>query len=151
MRSSVVTAIVLSVLLGGCADFLHSAVDSDKVVQPVAIADGPETVALAEVSGVATSKDGQLEFTLASGVYQCEWGAHVEVQRDSAAPQQLRIKWINKDYLLTRDASFSGLPRYEDAGSGLVWIDLPWKSVLLDGRNNKPLASECVSGQVAKR
>ena len=52
-----------------------------------------------------------------------------------------RLEWR---HVRARPQSFlPGLPRYEDAGSGLVWIDLPWKSVLLDGRRNKPLASDC--------
>lgn len=55
----------------------------------------------------------------------------------------MQIKWQGRDYALVRDSSASGLPRYEEAKGGLVWIDLPWKGVLLDGRTHKPLASEC--------
>ena len=41
------------------------------------------------------------------------------------------------------DAMVADAPRFEDVASGLVWIDLPWKGLLLDGRTQKPLANEC--------
>jgi len=87
--------------------------------------------------------DRQLAFALASGTYNCDLGARVEVQRDASNPRRIRIGWTGRHYELQRNHSHSGLPRYEDTASGLVWIDLPWKSVLLDGQRNKPLASEC--------
>lgn len=87
--------------------------------------------------------NGQLAFSLASGTYQCDQGAWVEVHRDPAALDRIRIVWTGRQFDLERNLSHSGLPRYEDQASGLVWIDLPWKSVLLDGQRNKPLASEC--------
>jgi hypothetical protein len=89
--------------------------------------------------------DRQLAFTLASGTYHCDLGARVDVQRDPGNPHRIRIGWTGRHYLLERNRSHSGLPRYEDATSGLVWIDLPWKSVLLDGQRGKPLASECIA------
>ncbi len=88
-------------------------------------------------------RPGQLEFGLVSGTYHCEQGRSVGVQREAGNADRIRIAWVGADYALERNLSYSGLPRYEDASSGLVWIDLPWKGVLLDGRTNKPLVSEC--------
>lgn len=84
-----------------------------------------------------------MNFALSSGTYRCEDGVRVDVLRDVGSVEQVQLAWKGERYRLLRNLSHSGLPRYEDAGSGLVWIDLPWKSVLLDGRSGKPLASEC--------
>ncbi|MBL8442495.1 MAG: MliC family protein [Zoogloeaceae bacterium] len=84
-----------------------------------------------------------LDFKLASGTFSCEAGLRVDVARNPATPNQMQINWQGRSYALARDSSASGLPRYEEARGGLVWIDLPWKGVLLDGRTHKPLASEC--------
>lgn len=88
--------------------------------------------------------DGSLHFDLGSGLYRCEMGMEVEVTRIEGRNEHVFIRWTGQEYMLQRDPSASGLPRFEDHANGLVWIDLPWKSVLLDGRTHKPLASECV-------
>lgn len=88
---------------------------------------------------------GQLELTLASGTYGCEDGERVHIERDirDRVNYRIHVGWHGRHYRLERDASYSGLPRFEDASSGLVWIDMPSKSLLLDGKDNKPLANEC--------
>ena len=61
----------------------------------------------------------------------------------NAVNNRIQLSWNGGQYQLERDPSYSGLPRFEDVASGLVWIDLPWKGLLLDGRTQKPLANEC--------
>lgn len=92
-----------------------------------------------------STTSGQLELKLASGSYRCEDGIRVQVDREihDQVNHRIKIAWNGTSYRLERDPSYSGLPRFADSASGLVWIDLPWKSVLLDGRTNKPLANEC--------
>lgn len=88
---------------------------------------------------------GQLEFRLSSGSYHCEHSVRVLVEREirDRVTYRIIIGWNGNSYRLERDPSYSGLPRFEDSSSGLVWIDLPWKGLLLDGRSNRPLANEC--------
>lgn len=89
---------------------------------------------------VAKGRSQQLKFNLASGIYRCELGQNVEVQRNA---DLIKINWQRSHYTLHRYDSTSGLPRYEDRQNGLLWIDLPWKSVLMDVNSGKPLANEC--------
>ncbi len=104
-----------------------------------------EQTSVAASEAAYQHRDGQLDFILSSGKYSCEHGLRVEVQRDSLDNVNFRVQiaWNGANYELARDLSYSGLPRFEDSTSGLVWIDLPWKSVLLDGKTQKPLANEC--------
>lgn len=85
----------------------------------------------------------QLSFRLGSGLYRCELDQTVDVQRATERPGQIEIGWQGNRHTLQREASASGLPRYEDRRMGLLWIDLPWKSVLMDTNTGRPLASEC--------
>ena len=101
------------------------------VEEPVVIAEGPVHI------------DGQLMLELDSGMYRCEFGELVDVLRDGSMGSTILIGWNGGRYQLQRDRSSSGLPRFEDQASGLGWIDLPWKGVLLDGKTQKPLANEC--------
>lgn len=102
----------------------------------------PPTVA---TGGGITEQAGQFEFALPSGDYRCERGERLQLQREmaNAVNHRIQLAWNGSNYQLERDPSYSGLPRFEDAASGLVWIDLPWKGLLLDGRTQKPLANEC--------
>ena len=97
-------------------------------------------------TAAATGRDStrqQLSLKLASGVYRCNENLRVEVQRDPRRTNQITLNWQGRRHTLQRYDSESGLPRYEDRQNGLVWIDLPWKSVLMDSDNGRPLANEC--------
>ncbi|MCM8611007.1 MliC family protein [Accumulibacter sp.] len=89
------------------------------------------------------SERKQLDFRLASGTYRCEMGQSVEVERQGRDDRAIALRWEGKRHTLQRQASSSGLPRYEDRQNGLLWIDLPWKSVLMDAHSGRPLANEC--------
>lgn len=97
------------------------------------------------VKAPPVSQSSQLELRLASGPYNCENRVRLQIEREirDRATYRIRLVWNGNGYRLDRDPSYSGLPRFEDSASGLVWIDLPWKGLLLDSKSNKPLANEC--------
>lgn len=100
------------------------------------------TTSVTPPAGKASGQQ-QLSFQLASGDYRCESGLKLEIRRNPANAGLLELNWRGSRYTLQRIDSSSGLPRYEDSSSGLVWIDLPWKSVLMDRDSGRPLANEC--------
>lgn len=101
------------------------------------------TPAPTDPTAAETGANRQLQLKLRSGVYRCELGHTVEVQRDPRDAAHIQVGWQGKRYGMQRFDSSSGLPRFEDRRNGLVWIDLPWKSVLLDSASGQPLANEC--------
>lgn len=103
-----------------------------------------QTSDAARQNGAKGRQNQQLKFQLASGVYRCELGQSVEIQRNA---NLIELNWQGSRHTLQRYDSSSGLPRYEDRQNGLLWIDLPWKSVLMDSNNGRPLANECKMAQ----
>lgn len=92
------------------------------------------------------TENPQLAIPVAAGSYRCEQSLRVEIKPDSRDANRIDVGWQGQRYSLTRHNSYSGLPRFEDSASQLVWVVLPWKSLLLDGRSGQPLANECKPG-----
>ena len=131
-RPLIVSIAILPIVLAGCALFEQR----------------PPSVVAVPQPGI-TSEGGQLQIPLGSGVYFCELGRSVLVRRNEKNTRMIELDWqgvlfrSGKRRTLLRYDSSSGLPRYEDRQNGLLWIDLPWKSVLMNARTGQPLANEC--------
>ena len=78
-----------------------------------------------------------------AGTYRCELGRRVEVRSVSADRRSAVLRWGEGDHTLRSVDARSGALRYEDAGSGLVWIVLRDRAMLLDARAGQRLANAC--------
>lgn len=81
--------------------------------------------------------------TLSAGNYQCELNRVVRIRSLSQDGQTMVMGWAGKDHTLTAVRARSGALRFEDPQSGLVWITIVGKSLLVDFRNGQQLANEC--------
>ncbi len=79
----------------------------------------------------------------AAGAYRCELGRSVQVRTVSADLRTATLRWAGGDYTLRSVDARSGALRYEDADSGLVWIVLKDRSMLLDAKAGQRLANAC--------
>jgi hypothetical protein len=77
------------------------------------------------------------------GTYRCELERQVHVTQVSADGRSAVVRWNRRDYTLKVVEARTGALRYEDASSGLVWLVIVGKSMLLDTRAGKQLANEC--------
>lgn len=78
-----------------------------------------------------------------SSQYQCELGNQFTVYKKADDPSYVHLQWRNKMHRLLRKATTTGAERYEDQQNGLVWVNIPAKSMLLDIRKGSQLANEC--------
>jgi hypothetical protein len=81
----------------------------------------------------------------APGAYRCELGRSVQVRSVSADLRTTVLGWGRDDYTLRSVEARSGALRYEDPASGLAWIVLKDRSMLLDTRAGQRLANACRS------
>jgi hypothetical protein len=79
---------------------------------------------------------------LMSGNFKCEFGGAVGVKMGDGQ-QHINLTWKGKAYVLLPVTTSTGALRFEDRDSGLVWIQIPSKSMLLNSKIGQPLANEC--------
>ena len=73
----------------------------------------------------------------------CELGKRVSVQGNQQTDNAIDLRWQGQIYHLLRVATSTGANRFEDDISGLVWISIPSKAMLLDAKRGEPVANEC--------
>lgn len=81
--------------------------------------------------------------------YQCELGNSLVMYAKANDDQTMAMRWKNRLYKLTRVMTSTGAHRFENQQSGLVWIDIPAKGMLLDAHRGHQLANECKKTQIA--
>ncbi len=79
----------------------------------------------------------------APGAYRCELGRSVHVRTVSADQRTAVLRWGGDEHTLRAVEARSGALRYEDPASGLAWIVLRDRSMLLDMRAGQRLANAC--------
>jgi hypothetical protein len=101
---------------------------------------------------VATSREAPLSPELIAvaervqtGRIPCELGHNVALLPDPAAPGYFLITTGKERYRLIPVLTTTGAIRLEDKARGGVWLQLANKSMLLDEKNGRRLADECMS------
>jgi hypothetical protein len=83
----------------------------------------------------------QPSMALVTGDFICDQGKQVIVNGSDDAHMELR--WHGRSYPMTKVPTSTGAWRFENPGEGLVWIQIPAKSMLLDSRIEQQLANNC--------
>jgi len=78
-----------------------------------------------------------------AGTYKCELNRTVNVRHVEEDLRTAVVNWNKRDYTMKAVNTSSGALRYEDVASGLVWIVITGKSMLLDTKLGRQLANEC--------
>ena len=106
----------------------------------------PAPVQPAAVAPMALGDEELLLSTRVSiGNIPCELGQSVNLRADADAPGYFHLQLKNQRFHLRPVMSATGALRLEDQARGAVWIQLANKSMLMDQKQGRRLADECMS------
>lgn len=77
--------------------------------------------------------------------FTCELGTKVTVYQKPEDEANITLRWNKHMHEMSRMGTSSGANRFEESKSGLVWLNLPTKGILLDSHKGQQLANECQS------
>jgi hypothetical protein len=75
--------------------------------------------------------------------WYCELGKSLLVMGDINRDSVIELGWKGQMVRMQRVGTSTGAQRFEDPVSGLIWISIPEKAMLLDGMKGEPLANGC--------
>jgi hypothetical protein len=75
--------------------------------------------------------------------FHCELGNKLTIYESNSDKNRIGLRWNKSVHELTRVETTTGANRFEDKNTGLVWIGIPAKGMLLDSKKGQQLANEC--------
>ncbi len=80
----------------------------------------------------------------------CEKNQRISVGGNVHSDSVIELTWRGKPYRMKRVGTSTGAHRFEDPISGLIWISIPAKAMLLDSRLGAPVVNECKAALVER-
>ncbi len=81
----------------------------------------------------------------------CEYGKRMAIFGDQNTDNMIELHWAGDAYQMQRVPTTTGAHRFEHPASGLVWISIPAKAMLLDRKLGAPVANECRTGTMQRQ
>lgn len=78
------------------------------------------------------------------GESSCEFGHKVQVVEHPSLPGRFLLEYRGIKHVLTPQPTTTGVVRLEDKRSGMIWLQVPVKSMLMDSRRGQRLADNCM-------
>jgi hypothetical protein len=96
-----------------------------------------------------TISDTQLQIAnrVLTGTAQCEFNQGVTVEPVADKPGLFRVTYKQVAYVMVPYETTTGAVRLEDKKSGVVWLQIPTKSMLMDQSAGKRLVDSCTQSE----
>jgi hypothetical protein len=82
-----------------------------------------------------------------TGSAECEFNQTVDVDMIREHPGYFKVTFKNQSYLMAPEETSTGAVRLVDAKSGVVWLQIPIKSMLLNARAGQRLVDACTHAE----
>jgi len=106
----------------------------------------------AAVGGAAAAvalSPGQLDAAqrVYTGKADCEFGEQIDVSAVDGRPGHFQLRHKRATYQLVPEETTTGAVRLEDKRSGIVWLQIPAKSMLMNSKIGQRVADNCQMSQ----
>jgi hypothetical protein len=78
-----------------------------------------------------------------TGTADCEFDQKVTVQPFEGRPGVFKVGFNNTSYTMVPEATTTGAVRLEDKRAGVVWLQIPAKSMLLNSKVGQRMVDSC--------
>lgn len=78
-----------------------------------------------------------------TGEARCEMNQHVSVEPIAGKPGYFKLGFKNVNYIMTPEETTTGAVRLEDKKAGVVWVQIPSKSMLLNSKIGQRMVDSC--------
>lgn len=111
---------------------------------------GKATAAAGAAAATAAAlTPGQLDAAqrVLTGKASCEFDQTVEVAAVEGKPGHFTLKFKTSTYSLVPEETTTGAVRLEDKRAGIVWLQIPSKSMLMNAKLGQRVADNCMMAQ----
>jgi hypothetical protein len=139
---SAVVAAVLSFIAAGA--IASEGLKPSKASQKTASTKAAAKPAAAEESAQPVTQ-AQLDIAgrVMTGNAQCEFNQQVSVQPIEGKPAHFKVGFKNVSYTMVPEETTTGAVRLEDKRAGVVWVQIPAKSMLLNAKAGQRMVNDC--------
>ncbi len=99
-------------------------------------------VATTAVSAI-TANQLDIAARVLTGKAECEFNQHVEVDAITAHPGHFKVSFKNARYTMTPEETSTGAVRLQDKKLGVVWLQIPTKSMLMNQKIGQRMVDGC--------
>ncbi|MDL5034101.1 hypothetical protein QRD43_19535 [Pelomonas sp. APW6] len=78
-----------------------------------------------------------------AGEVQCEFNQQVHITPHPEKPGRFRLQFGKMVYNMTPEPTTTGAVRLEDKSAGIVWLQIPSKSMLMNAKAGQRMADSC--------
>jgi hypothetical protein len=89
----------------------------------------------------------QLADRVLTGQAACEMNQTVSVEPVAGKPGHFRLRFKKASYTMVPQETSSGAVRLEDKSAGMVWLQIPTKSMLMNARAGQRLVDGCLHAE----
>lgn len=107
-----------------------------------------KSLALAiEVAESINEQQMEIASRVYTGPARCEFQQQVHVQPVEGQPGQFQVNYKNSAYRMVPEETTSGAVRLQDKKSGVIWIQIPTKSMLMNSKAGQRLVDNCMHSE----
>src|SRR5690606_24352779 len=78
------------------------------------------------------------------GKADCEFSQQVDVQPADGKPGHFKVSFKNASYEMIPEETTTGAVRLEDKRSGVMWLQIPSKSMLMNSKIGQRMVDSCM-------